>query len=92
MLGRLCLTAVVPFLLIATPVSAATQEEKMETCKVGATAQNLTGAKQQAFIKRCMGAGNYEPKARTDAMKANARKPAAAKPAAAKPESEDPDE
>jgi hypothetical protein len=49
----------------------------METCKVGAESQNLTGAKRDAFVKRCMAAGNYEPAARKDALK---KKPAAAAP------------
>lgn len=79
MLGRFCLAAALPLLIVATPVAAATKEEKMETCKVGAESQNLTGAKQQAFIKRCMAGGNYEPQARKDAMKKGGAKPAAAK-------------
>ena len=55
----------------------------METCKFGADADKLTGAKRDAFIKKCMGKANYEPKARRDAMK---KKPAAATtPAAAPP-------
>ena len=57
----------------------------METCKVGADAEKLTGAKRNAFIKRCMAAGNYEPPARR-ALKKNAmKKPAAKKPAMKKP-------
>jgi len=85
MLGRFCLVGALPLLLIATPVSAATKEEKMATCKVGAESQDLTGAKQQAFIKKCMAAGNYEPQARKDAMKGGAQKttPKSAAPAAA---------
>ena len=43
-----------PLLLVATPASALTAKQKMETCKVGAQAQKLTGAKRNAFIKRCM--------------------------------------
>lgn len=86
MLGRLCLTAALPLLLLATPASAATKEEKMETCKVGAESQNLTGAKQQAFIKRCMAAGNYEPAARKDAMKKTGAKKPVAPPPAPKPQ------
>jgi hypothetical protein len=61
----------------------------METCKVGAESQNLTGAKQQAFIKRCMAGGNYEPQARKDAMKKGGAKPAAAKKPAAEPAAEE---
>lgn len=79
------LIALAMFPLLAAPALAATREEKMETCKVGAESQNLTGAKQQAFIKRCMAAGNYEPQARRDALKKTGAKPAAAakKPAEA---------
>jgi len=78
MLGRLCLVGAL--LLLATPASAATKQEKMETCKVGAESQQLTGAKHAAFMKRCMAAGNYEPAARKDAMK-KTKKPAAPAPA-----------
>ena len=81
MLRRLSLIALVVPVLLAAPASAATKEEKMETCKVGAESQNLTGAKLNAFIKRCMAAGNYEPPARKAAMK-KTKKPAAKKPAA----------
>jgi hypothetical protein len=57
----------------------------METCKVGAESQNLTGAKAAAFIKKCMAKGNYEPAARKEAKKkaAAAKKKPEAKPAAA---------
>jgi psiF repeat len=81
----LALTAFLPLLLIAVPASAATKEQKMETCKVGADADNLEGKARDAFMKKCMGAGNYEPAARRDSMK-KGKKPAkkpAAKPAAA---------
>ncbi len=40
--------------LLGTPAHALTKQEKMETCKFGATDQKLTGAKQKAFIARCM--------------------------------------
>ena len=84
----LALTALIPLLALATPANAATKEQKMETCKVGAESDNLTGAKRDAFMKKCMGSGNYEPAARKEAMKKAAaekkkmKKPAA-KPAAA---------
>jgi hypothetical protein len=83
----LAITALVPLLALATPALAATKEQKMETCKVGADSDSLTGAKRDAFIKKCMAAGNYEPAARKEAMKKAAaekkmKKPAA-KPAAA---------
>ncbi len=82
---RLALTAFLPLLLIAVPASAATKEQKMETCKVGADADNLEGKARDAFIKKCMAAGNYEPAARREAMKKKkpAKKSAAKKPAAA---------
>ena len=69
-------------------------KEKMETCKVGADAELLTGAKRTAFIKKCMAKGNYEPAARKDAMKkAKAmKKPAAKKKAAMKPAPKKPDQ
>ena len=82
MLRKLGLAAL-PVLLLAGPASAVTSNEKMETCKVGADAQNLQGAKAQAFIKNCMAKGNYEPKARRDAKRKGTAKKPAAQPAAA---------
>jgi len=75
-----------PLLLLATPASAVTSTQKMETCKFGADNQQLTGAKRNAFIKKCMAKGNYEPAARKDAMKKEkaAKKPVAKKQTAAK--------
>jgi hypothetical protein len=69
-----------PLLLLATPASAISYKQKMETCKFGANDQKLTGAKRNAFIKKCMGKGKYQPAARKDAMKKQAAKPAAMKP------------
>jgi psiF repeat len=69
-----------PLLLLATPASAISYKQKMETCKFGANDQKLTGTKRNAFIKKCMGKGNYQPAARKDAMKKQAAKPAAMKP------------
>ena len=43
-----------PLLLLATPASALTAKQKMETCKFGAQSQKLTGAKRTAFINHCM--------------------------------------
>ena len=40
--------------LLGSPAHALTKQEKMETCKFGAADQKLTGAKQKAFIARCM--------------------------------------
>ena len=42
-----------PFLLVA-PASAATPQQKMETCKFGADDQKLTGAKRKDFMAKCM--------------------------------------
>jgi hypothetical protein len=78
----LAITALVPLLALATPALAATKEQKMETCKVGADSDSLTGAKRDAFIKKCMAAGNYEPAARKEAMKKAAAEKKMKKPAA----------
>jgi hypothetical protein len=75
----LALIAVLP-LLIAVPASAATKEQKTETCKVGADADNLEGKARDAFMTKCMGAGNYEPAARRDAMKKGKKTAAAPSP------------
>ena len=84
---RLIALALLPAaLLVASPAFAATKAEKMETCKFGAESDHLEGAKRDAFIKKCMGSGNYEPAARRDAMKKTGKKKKAmAKPAAAAP-------
>ena len=85
----LALTALLPLLLIATPAAAAvTAKQKADTCKVGADEQKLDGAKRKTFLAKCMGKGNYEPKARIELKKKTKkvkRKPKApvAAPAAA---------
>jgi len=48
---------VLPMLLLATPASALTTKQKMETCRFGAKAEHFTGAKRTAFIRRCMAKG-----------------------------------
>ncbi len=53
-LGLLVMSLTLPLLLLATPASALTTKQKMDTCKFGAQSQKLTGAKRNAFIKRCM--------------------------------------
>ena len=99
MLRKLALLTLVPMLVAASPALAVTAKEKMETCKIGAEAEHLTGAKATAFIKKCMGKGDYEPTARKEAMKKEkatkkntAKKPAAKKKTAAKPAPKKPDE
>ena len=66
---RILALALVSAVLVATSAAAVTSEEKMETCKVGAQSQQLQGAKRDAFIKKCMAGGNYEPPARKNAAK-----------------------
>jgi hypothetical protein len=66
---RFLVIALIPIVLLATPATAVTSQEKMETCKVGAESQQLQGAKRDAFIKKCMAGGNYEPPARKNAGK-----------------------
>ena len=73
MLGRLSLIALLPVVMLATPASAITAKQKMDTCKVGADDQKLTGKPRDAFIKHCMAGGNYEPQVRRDALKATAK-------------------
>jgi hypothetical protein len=85
------LTSLMPLMLLAQPAAAATAAQKMETCKYGAEHDNLTGAKRDAFIKKCMTNATYEPAARKDALKkkpAGAAKPAAAAPAEPEEETE----
>ena len=81
------LIALCPLLLLTTPASAVTKQEKMETCKIGAESDQLTGKKRDDFIKRCMANANYEPAARKNAIKKTApkNKPTAKKPAAVQP-------
>jgi len=85
MLKTLSLICLLPALLVATPASAATKEQKMETCKFGADNDKLEGKKRDDFVKRCMSNANYEPAARKEVMKKPAakKKPAAVAPAAA---------
>jgi hypothetical protein len=86
------LASLLPFALAAQPAAAATKEQKMETCKVGADHDKLTGAKRTAFINKCMANANYEPKARQDALKQAKNKKPAAMPAAPPPADEEPEE
>lgn len=85
---KLAIISLLPALLIAAPASAATKEQKMETCKFGADhdgpeGKMLEGKKRDDFIKKCMGTANYEPAARKDALKKiPPKKKPAMKPAA----------
>ena len=62
------LLSLCPLLLLASPASALTKEQKFETCKFGADDQKLEGVKRKAFITRCM--SNKDDK-RGPAMKPN---------------------
>ena len=73
MRARLILIGALPLLLLASPASAVTKAQKMETCKFGADDQKLDGAKRKAFIAKCMSSKD-EP-----------RGPASAPPAATTP-------
>ena len=73
MLRALAIISLFPFLLAASPASAATKEQKAETCKFGADDQKLEGAKRKVFLAKCM--------ANRDDKRGPAPKPAA--PAAA---------
>jgi hypothetical protein len=85
--------SVFPLLCAAAPVSAATAEQKKETCTFGADDAKLEGAKRTAYMAKCMSNANYEAAARKDAMKKTGKKvpkkpamaPAAAPDAAAEP-------
>ena len=89
MLRTIAIIGLLPLLLLASPAAALTKAQKMETCKFGADDQKLEGAKRNAFIKRCMAQGNFEPPGRKVAKKPVAKKlitspPADAAPAAPK--------
>ena len=54
MLRCACALIVAMMAAAATPASAVTPAEKMETCKFGADADKLTRAKRKRFLSRCM--------------------------------------
>ena len=56
-LGLLALALALPLLFQPTPASALTSKQKMQTCRIGAKAEKLTGAKRTAFIRHCMAKG-----------------------------------
>jgi hypothetical protein len=58
MLRPLAILSLLPILLLAAPASALTSKDKAETCKIGADAEKLAGAKRQAFIAQCMAQGD----------------------------------
>jgi psiF repeat len=82
MLRPLSVLCLLPLLLLATPASALTKAQKMETCEFGAKDQKLEGAKRKAFINKCMSNRNDK---RGATMKLPAKKPAAKKTMGKKP-------
>ena len=54
MLRYAAIIGLFPLLLLATPASAATKEQKMETCKFHADDQKMDGAKRKTFMAKCM--------------------------------------
>src|ERR1017187_6526720 len=87
MLRILAIIGLLPLLLLASPASAATKEQKMETCKFGADDQKLAGAKRKAFITNCMANRNDKrgPSMKTAAKKQPGKKPAGEQPMQAAP-------
>ena len=66
------LLSLCPLLLLASPASALTKQQKFETCKFGADDQKLDGAKRKAFLAKCMSDKNDK---RGPAMKPADKKP-----------------
>jgi hypothetical protein len=54
MLRYAAIIGLFPLLLLATPATALTAAQKMETCKFGADDQKLEGAKRKTFLAKCM--------------------------------------
>ncbi len=75
MLRIIAIVGLLPLLLLESPASALTKAQKMETCKFGADDQKLEGAKRNAFIKKCMAQGNFEPPGRKVTKKPAPKKP-----------------
>ena len=57
------LAATATMAMAHSPARAVTPAEKMETCKFGADADKLTGAKRKRFLSRCMASGDGPAKA-----------------------------
>ena len=87
MLKTLGAMSLLSLLLLASSASAATNEQKMETCKFGADDQKLEGAKRKAFMAKCMANRNDKrgPMGKTAAKKPSAKKPAGKQPMQAAP-------
>ena len=73
MLRLVAMTGLAAFVL-ATPVQAATSQEKMETCTFGADNQKLQGAARKSFLAKCM-ANKDSPRGKPIGAPAGAPKP-----------------
>ena len=78
MLRTIAIIALLPLLLLASPASALTNAQKMETCKFGADDQKLAGAKRKTFIAKCMANRNDKRGPATAAKKPPQQNPASA--------------
>jgi psiF repeat len=87
MLRTVAIIGLLPLLLLASPASALTKAQKMETCKFGADDQKVEGAKRKAFIANCMSDRNDKrgPAGKPVAKKPPAKKAADTRPADAAP-------
>ncbi len=54
MLRQVVSIGLLAILVAATPASAITAQQRMETCKFGADDQKLAGAARKTFISKCM--------------------------------------
>ena len=80
MLRTIAIIGLLPLLLLASPASALTKAQKMETCKFGADDQKLEGVKRNAFIANCMSNRNDKRGPVVAAKKPAAKKPMAGPP------------
>jgi hypothetical protein len=80
MLRPIAIISLLPLLLLASPASALTKAEKMETCKFGADDQKLEGVKRNAFIANCMSNRNDKRGPAVATKKPAAKKPMAGPP------------
>ena len=60
--------------LLASPAVAATNQQKMETCKFGADEQKLTGAARKSYMAKCM-SNKDSPRGKPIGAPAGAPKP-----------------
>ena len=86
MLRLVAVIGLVPILLTASPASAITAKQKMETCRIGANHEKLTGAKRKHFISRCMASEHAKRKhaKKSAAKKTSSKKTMTAPPPAPK--------